>query len=203
MLEQWKTLLEKAKKLNSEATSPPWSWFGNTKTKDLYLATVDRGRQFVMQFCRWGMSSGQPMFQVPNTGDAGVMKKASEMVKYEVEYREDIIAIDHPDARMLAEGRNLFAELVEALEGALAKLASTTEPKVEKAPPYPYYLRFEVRAYLPGKDEPCWKDIVILDPAGLKQTRAPATEMARGALLAEKILGGVSGVIASVQYDHT
>lgn len=202
MLEEWKVLLEKAKKLNEEATSPPWSWFGNTKSRNLYLATVDRGRQFIMQFARWGMSSGQPLFQVPNKGDGGTMVKASDLVTFEADHRKDVSDIDHPDARMMTEGRNLFSELVAALSEAVRLLESNPDLKAEKkdAPEYNDCLRIEVRAYMPGKNTPIWRDFAALVPEALKQTRAPAQDMARG-LLTGRLLDGVAGVIASVQYQ--
>jgi hypothetical protein len=56
--------LKRAKELCEAATAGPWQWFGNTKMREVYLATIDRGRVFVMDFVRWGMSSAQPRFQL-------------------------------------------------------------------------------------------------------------------------------------------
>jgi hypothetical protein len=69
------------------ATPGPWGWFGNAGSQSIYLATVNRGRQFVMKFARWGMRGSQPRFQVN-----GRMTNASELMEFEV------TGIAHPDA---------------------------------------------------------------------------------------------------------
>jgi hypothetical protein len=89
------------------ATPGPWGWFGNAGSQSIYLATVNRGRQFVMKFARWGMRGSQPRFQVN-----GRMTNASELMEFEVCraigdaaakkdpdcYRLDVTGIAHPDA---------------------------------------------------------------------------------------------------------
>lgn len=89
------------------ATQGPWGWFGNAGSQSIYLATVNRGRQFVMKFARWGMRGSQPRFQVN-----GRMTNASELMEFEVCraigdaaakkdpdcYRLDVTGIAHPDA---------------------------------------------------------------------------------------------------------
>jgi hypothetical protein len=103
---------------NEARTPGKWQWFGNTKQNEVYLATVDRGRVFVMDFVRWGMSGAQPRFQVALNGgdDSGIMRSIGEMAKneevskpavifgplFEVAYRRDFIGIGHPDAQFLA-----------------------------------------------------------------------------------------------------
>ena len=96
----------------TEAHTPgPWSWFGNQH--GVYLATPDRGRTYVMGFRRMGLQGAQPTFR-----DGGVMRPASELVRFSVGnglakgfsdgradgsvYRYDISSIDHPDARLIA-----------------------------------------------------------------------------------------------------
>lgn len=87
------------------ATQGTWRWFGNTKTYSVYLATVEHGRQFVMDFVRWGMSEAQPRFQVDH-----FMAKLSDLAadesplgpKFEVPYRRDFAGIGHPDAEHIA-----------------------------------------------------------------------------------------------------
>lgn len=85
---------------HAAATPGPWRWFGNTKVRNIYLATVHSGRRFVMLFRRWDFGEAQPEFQV-KTETGGVMVEASKLVEYEVEYRKDISRIVHPDAIFL------------------------------------------------------------------------------------------------------
>jgi len=76
-----------------------------------------------MQFERQGMRGAQPVFQVyqQRAGEpwewSGVMTKAEELAVREVDYRDDIVAIDHPDAKLIALAPQL-AEL--ALQQRLA-----------------------------------------------------------------------------------
>lgn len=121
------------------ATPGPWGWYGNSDVHDVYLASRDFGRQFVMQFARWGMSGAQPVFCVgrtwtsdpKNMGDfdftvSGGMTKARDLPIYEVApeatsradrgvYRADLAGIRHPDAEFIAHAREdirvLLAEI--------------------------------------------------------------------------------------------
>lgn len=107
-------------------TRAPWGWFGNSDTQQVYLATVDRGRQHVMTFDRWGMQGGQPRFNVNH-----IMVDGKHLLKYQVGdpevtgvdeakqnpsvYRRDILTIDHPDASVIAAS----ADLLEACEALI------------------------------------------------------------------------------------
>lgn len=83
----------------------PWQWYGNTKVNEVYLATVNGGRVFVMDFVRWGMTGAQPRFQVDSA-----MVTLSELgkqehplgPKFEVPYRRQFVGIGHPDAQHIA-----------------------------------------------------------------------------------------------------
>lgn len=112
----------------SESHTPgPWGWFGNARTNDLYLATVNQGRRYVMGFQRWGMRQAQPTFRrgsriVPASqlltfvvGDRDVVgveaAKAHESV-----YRLDIREIDNPDARLICAAPDMLAALIAVRE---------------------------------------------------------------------------------------
>jgi hypothetical protein len=95
-------------------TPGPWSWFGNARNHEIYLATKHSGRHYVMGFRRWGMSGAQPMFQPADRG----LVPAERLLTFEVGdrdvrgveqakandsvYRLDISGIDCADARLIA-----------------------------------------------------------------------------------------------------
>lgn len=96
-----------------EASTPgPWAWHGTPG--ELKLATVNRGKIYVMGFERKGMNGAEPTFQVRGKG----MKRASALCKFvvgdpdvtgetdaksdESVYRYDVRGIDHPDAHLIA-----------------------------------------------------------------------------------------------------
>lgn len=101
------------RELLARSTPGPWSWFGNAKFNDVYLATVNRGRQFVMGFKRWGMRGAQPTFQVNH-----LMVDGSTLVIREVPYRGDIAGFDHPDAMLIVAAVNALPALLDAAEAA-------------------------------------------------------------------------------------
>ena len=116
-----------AGKTEQAHTEGPWAWFGNAKTKEIYLATTHSGRRYVMGFRRWGMRGAQPMFQPAGHG----LVPAEKLLKFEVGdrsvtgvdganandsvYRLDIRGIDCADARLIAAAPDLLA----ALEGVM------------------------------------------------------------------------------------
>lgn len=120
--------VKRMRELCELATPGPWQWFGNTNHHEVYLATVNRGRVFVMDFVRWGMSGAQPRFQVALNGgdDSGVMRSVGEMAKneavskptvvfgplYEAPYRKQFTGIGHPDAAFIAASRTLVPDLL-------------------------------------------------------------------------------------------
>lgn len=81
------------KERTEAATSGPVRWFGSSSIHYIYLATVDRARQFVMTFKRWGMQNATPEFHVD-----GLMVPARKLATYEVPHRKDFASIEHPDA---------------------------------------------------------------------------------------------------------
>lgn len=88
-------------------TTGPWRWFGHKTVYDLYLATVDRGRLFVMQFRRWGTQGAQPVFQVHDEKAYGRMTPASALLDFQ-EHNGVILGINHPDARLIAAAPQLL-----------------------------------------------------------------------------------------------
>ena len=112
--------------LTDAATPGPWAWYGDLTAHRIYLATVNGGRRFVMDFRRWGMSGAMPRFQV-----GGIMRTIKELATREAPYRDDIAEIDHPDARFIAAMdpttvRALLDE-VERLRAVAAQVPSDVE----------------------------------------------------------------------------
>jgi hypothetical protein len=112
-------------RLANEATPGPWAWFGNTAVHSMHLATKHSGRIYVLRFQRWGMRDAQPCFQ---DREAGIIRPATDFVRYERDYRKDIAAIEHPDARFMAEARamvpSLLAEVRRLRSAALCRVGS-------------------------------------------------------------------------------
>lgn len=81
-----------------KATAGPWGWFGyGGKTRELYLATLSRGRLLIMDFVRWGTQRAQPRFRGPDN----IMVEASATLKYTHEDSTQIVGIDNPDAEFI------------------------------------------------------------------------------------------------------
>lgn len=88
-------------------TAGPWRWFVNTKTRQAYLATPDRGRLYVMGFKRWGMTGAQPVFRNQHC----ILQDASTLVHVD-HNSEAINGIENPDACLIAAA----PDILEALE---------------------------------------------------------------------------------------
>lgn len=105
--------LEELERKAMSATQGVWQWFGNTKMCEVYLATVDRGRVFVMDFVRWGMAGAQPRFQCRIASEEpgfGWMRPLGDLGKeehplgprFEAPHRRQFTGIGHPDAEHIA-----------------------------------------------------------------------------------------------------
>lgn len=125
------------------ATPGPWGWFGNTDSRDVYLATRRFGRMTVMRFCRWGMSGAQPVFWVGgelNERDrifGGRAVRAADLARYEVcpdatspddprVYRRDISGFRAPDAELIAHAPADIAILLAEIDRLRALAATVT-----------------------------------------------------------------------------
>lgn len=85
------------RELAEAASSGPWHWWGSRK-RGMYLGRWGEwGKTTVMDFVRQGMSGAQPRF-----GTEHQMVKAEHLAVQEVPYRDDVVDIDHPDARFIA-----------------------------------------------------------------------------------------------------
>ena len=87
----------------SEHTPGPWRWFINTKIKQVYLATPDRGRLIVMNLERWGMQDAKPRFR---DDKRCVMVPLEDLIT--VDHNSNAVEIDHPDARLMAAAPDLL-----------------------------------------------------------------------------------------------
>lgn len=102
----------------SEATFGPWQWFGTPKNP--YLATVAGGRVYVLMPRRSGMQGATIYFQsLRNRG----IEPASEFAVKEVDYRDDITHIAHPDAEFMAHARVDVVRLLATVDARATEIA--------------------------------------------------------------------------------
>ena len=139
--------IEEIRARAAAATSGPWQWFGNTEVHNVYLATVQHGRRFVMQFWRWGMQQAQPVFR-SQPGDGALMTKASEVPIFEVcrdatsiddprVYRGDIVGFRNADATFIANSRQDVDDLLAAIDAVEAVCAKHEHGATRWADPLP------------------------------------------------------------------
>ena len=107
----------------------PHRWYGNTTTRDVYLATEWGGRHFILRFGRWGMQSAKPIFQNHERGVMEPFDKGEGVdLGFEVPYRRDFAGINHPDAIGLErawEDREALLAEIGRLRGEVSDLRST------------------------------------------------------------------------------
>lgn len=101
--------LDELRELARAATPGPWRWDGYASSFGegrLRIASFTRGRPIVMGFRRKGMGGAEPEFWdrrgEGNPLAAGEWNPAHAIALREVMYREDVVALDNPDARWLA-----------------------------------------------------------------------------------------------------
>ena len=108
-------------------TPGPWRWGGSLR--DIRLEAAVSMRPCVMAFRRKGMQGAEPVFwdrseSLGPGGSWGSFCTATDRAVREASYRDDIKAIDTPDARLIAAAPTLAAEVValrEALEAIAVK----------------------------------------------------------------------------------
>ena len=106
--------------LDQEAL-PRWRWGGYTW--DLMLMSMSSMRPYVMGFVRHRMQGAQPTFGDRTDEGYTVLRKATEMAVKEVPYRDDVVDIDNPNARIMVAARNALPALIAAAR-VLEEIAS-------------------------------------------------------------------------------
>ena len=114
-------------------TQGDWYWGGSIKF-GIRLMSKASGRPYVMDFRRHGMQGAQPIFPVqtdaelldaPPTWHNGVMTDATHLAIRGVPYRDDVVDIDNPNARLIAAAPSLLRDALDeirSLQGRLAEL---------------------------------------------------------------------------------
>ena len=116
------------------ATPGPWQWFGNWDFREVYLATVNYGRRYVLGFRRWGMQGAQPVFR-SKPGDGATLQTASEVPVSEVcrsatsrddhrVYRGDLVGFRNADAEFIANARQDVDDLLAMIDAVRERAES-------------------------------------------------------------------------------
>lgn len=138
----YKELAEKAKEIDEKATPGPWMWDLRECNHQCLLTTTHSGKYYVMGFQRWGLQDALPSFQVydrydgpmKDRGSHGMVRadKLSKSYPGQEHHRGFDNFIDHPDARYIAESRQLFHLMAEAITDLLAR-AEAAEARADEA----------------------------------------------------------------------
>lgn len=138
----YKELAEKVKEIDEKATPGPWMWDLRECNHQCLLTTTHSGKYYVMGFQRWGLQDALPSFQVydrydgpmKDRGSHGMVRadKLSKSYPGQEHHRGFDNFIDHPDARYIAESRQLFHLLAEAITDLLAR-AEAAEARADEA----------------------------------------------------------------------
>lgn len=137
----YKELAEKAREIDAKATPGPWMWDLRECNHQCLLTTTHSGKYYVMGFQRWGLQDALPSFQVydryegqmKDRGSHGMVRADKLSKSYpgkEHHYGFDNF-INHPDARYIAESRELFHQMATAITELLAR-AETSEERCKE-----------------------------------------------------------------------
>ena len=133
----YKELAEKAREIDAKATPGPWMWDLRECYHQCLLTTTHSGKYYVMGFQRWGLQDALPSFQVydryegqmKDRGSHGMVRADKLSKSYpgkEHHYGFDNF-IDHPDARYIAESRELFHQMATAITELLSRAEAAEE----------------------------------------------------------------------------
>lgn len=127
----YKELAEKAREIDAKATPGPWMWDLRECNHQCLLTTTHSGKYYVMGFQRWGLQDALPSFQVydryegqmKDRGSHGMVRadKLSKSYPGQEHHHGFDNFIDHPDARYIAESRELFHQMATAITELLAR----------------------------------------------------------------------------------
>lgn len=119
--------LEEIRALLAAATPPPWKWRWTRRSHrdGPELVNPRHGLLLVMDFVRSGMQGATARFATRNPTDrGGVMRLASAYMPVGGPTGLDYPIPDNPDMRLIADGREMLAELLGTVD-AQATLIET------------------------------------------------------------------------------
>lgn len=141
----YKELAEKAREIDAKATPGPWMWDLRECNHQCLLTTTHSGKYYVMGFQRWGLQDALPSFQVydryegqmKDRGSHGMVRadKLSKSYPGQEHHHGFDNFIDHPDARYIAESRELFHQMATAITELLER-SETAEAELEQKEKY-------------------------------------------------------------------
>ncbi|HEY9251572.1 MAG TPA: hypothetical protein VIP06_02855 [Nocardioides sp.] len=180
--------LQEIQKRAAAATPGPWQWFGNWDFREVYLATRNYGRRYVLGFRRWGMQGAQPVFRSA-PGDGATLQHASEVPVFEVcrsatsrdddrVYRGDLVGFRNADAEFIAHSRQDVDDLL-AIIAAIRDRAESWIDDMEYATD---------ESCIEGSGCPCCHARDILSLLGIER---PAVRLGRGEVVTVPVAGDV------------
>lgn len=120
-------IIEQAKVALEGTTRGPWGWQVNRDDKRVELCGGSRASDLVvMSFARYGLNSAAPVFWCWRGNVSDEPKRADKLavpVPGREHHADWWAKIDHPDARFIAEARQLVPELIAEVERLRAALA--------------------------------------------------------------------------------